>query len=66
MKDHAPEAKNAARQSNESNSLGPNMSLYGDRLKEINEMDRLRREKIDSGKKSKMTTEEREAKLAEM
>ena len=67
LKDHDPEVKaTAAKQSHEGSSLGPNMSLYGERLKQINEMDRLRREKVDSGKRPKMTEGERESKLAEM
>mmetsp|Transcript_12969 Transcript_12969/g.17474 ORF Transcript_12969/g.17474 Transcript_12969/m.17474 type:complete len:228 (+) Transcript_12969:552-1235(+) len=68
LQDHAPSKKESEKSSqSKSQNLGPDMSLYGDRLKQINEMDRLRKEKVESSKRSTpLNASEREAKLAEM
>lgn len=43
------------------------MALYGNRLTQIKEMDKLRRDKVGGhGKKESMTSEEKEARLVEM
>ena len=67
LKDHDPSAKQETRGKDDGkSSLGPDMALYSNRLKEINEMDQLRREKLEGTKRKAMTDEEREARVAEM
>ncbi len=49
-----------------SNDLGPDMALYGEKKRQIEEMERLRKHHSSSSRVKSMTEEERLAKVKEM